>query len=228
MDKYQLRSNIQYDTYKNTKQVLKSIRTEHTDRLQTGLLSQGFIISFLLAHSLKNLNSLWSRADSKLPANIFIFTIKYLNNTLATRKNLYLWGLSNTFDCSFCLQPESLLHIVAGCKTYLDQGRFTCRHNSALCFLTQTFQSAKSSKLYVDLPGYQSPWIITGDSLRPDMLLSTVDKLYIIELTVGFETNLAKQCSSQRTQISFPRNWSQQWLSLNRIHQSFHQLSWHI
>ena len=139
--KFKVNVDIQYDIYKNTKQVLKSIRTEHTNRLKTELPSQGFIISFLLAHSLKNLNSLWSRAQSKLPANIFNFTIKYLNNTLATRKNLYLWGLSNTSDCSFCLQPESLLHIVAGCKVYLDQGRFTWRHTSALRFLAQTFQS---------------------------------------------------------------------------------------
>ena len=167
-------ANIQYDIYKNKKQVLKSIRTEHIDRLQAGLPSQGLIISFLLAHSLKNLNSLWSRALSKLPFNIFNFTIKYLNNTLATRKNLHLWGLSNTSDCSFCLQLESL---VAGCKTYFDQGRFTLRHNSALRFLAQTVQLESSSKLYMDLPGYQSPWIITGDRLRPDMLLSTANKI---------------------------------------------------
>ena len=44
----------------------------------------------------------------------------------------------------------------------------------------------------MDLPGYLSPCIITGDSLRPDTLLSTVDnRLYVIELTVGFEINLA-------------------------------------
>ena len=42
----------------------------------------------------------------------------------------------------------------------------------------------------MDLPGYLSPCIVTGDSLRPDMLLSTTDKLYIIDLTVGFEINL--------------------------------------
>ena len=189
-------SNIQYDTYKNTKHILKSIRTEHTDRLQTGLPSQGFIISFLLAQSLKNLNSLWSRAQSKLPANICNFTIKYLNNTLATRKNLYLWGLSTTSDCSFCLQPESLLHIVAGCKTYLDHGRFTWRHNSALRFLAETLQSVNSSKWYIDLPGYLSPCITTGDSLRPDMILSTAAKLHIIELTVGFETNFGQLSES--------------------------------
>ena len=118
-------TNIQYDIYRNTKQTLKSIRDEHTSRLRSQLPSQGFVISFLLEHSLKQLNSLWSKAQSKLPANIFNFSIKYLNNTLATRKNLHLWGLSAAPDCSFCLQPESLLHIVAGCKTYLEQGRYT-------------------------------------------------------------------------------------------------------
>ena len=79
-------TNIQYDVYKNTKQVLKSIRNEHTNRLQTHLPSQGFKITFLLDHSLHELNSLWSKAQSKLPANIFNFSIKCLNNTLATRK----------------------------------------------------------------------------------------------------------------------------------------------
>ena len=68
-------------------------------------------------------------------------------------------------------------------------------------FLTQTFQSVNSSKLYVDLPGYLSPCIITSDSLRPDMLLSTADKLYIIELTVGFETNLAK--NARRKELKY-------------------------
>ena len=79
---------IQDYIYKNTKQVLKSIRTELTDRLQTGMLSKVFIISFLVANTLKYINSLWSRDQSKLPANIFNLTIKYLNNTLATKKNL--------------------------------------------------------------------------------------------------------------------------------------------
>ena len=204
-------TNIQYDVYKNTKQILKSICTEHTERLKTKVPSQGFIISFLIVHSLKNLNSLWSRAQSKLPANIFNVTIKYLNNTLATRKNLYLWGLSNTSDCSLCLQPESLLHIVVRCKTYLDQGCFTWRHKSALRCLAQTFQSVHSSKIYGDLPGYLSPCIITGDSLWPDMLLSTADnRLYIIELTVVFETNLSNYTHRKRTQIPFPPIRSQQ------------------
>ena len=45
--------------------------------------------------------------------------------------------------------------------------------------------------MYVDLPGFVSPSVITGDELRPDLLLTIGNKiLYILELTVGFETNL--------------------------------------
>ena len=164
--------------------------------LQTQLKSQGFIISFILENALKNLNSLWSKAHSKLPANIFNFSIKYLNNTLPTRKNLHLWNLSTISDCSFCLQPESLLHVVAGCcccrlQNVSKRRAFYLRRNSALKFLAQTLQSIRSAKLYVDFAGYLSPCIITGDRLRPDILFSTADNiLYIIELTVSFETNL--------------------------------------
>ena len=45
--------------------------------------------------------------------------------------------------------------------------------------------------MYVDLPGFISPSVITGDELRSDLLLTIENKiLYILELTVGFEKNL--------------------------------------
>ena len=83
------RMNVQYDSYKNTKHVLKKVRDEHTEKLQSQLPSQGFIITFLLNHSLNQLNSLWYSAQSSLPKNIFNFTVRYLNNTLANRTNLH-------------------------------------------------------------------------------------------------------------------------------------------
>ena len=156
----------------------------------------------IIEKSLKSLNSLWSKAQNSLPTNIFNFTIRYLNNTLANKKNLYMWKLATTPDCPFCLQSESLLHVVAGCKSYLEQGRYTWRHNTVLKFLAQTLPSLQPSKLFVDLPGYLSPSILTGESLRPDMLLSIEDKcLYIIELTVGFETNLER--NAERKEIKY-------------------------
>ena len=164
--------NIQYDIYQNTKHVLNSIRQEHEDRLQYNLVSQGSFFSNIIEHSTFSLNSLWSSVQSKLPKNIFNFTIRYINNTLPTRKNLLKWGISSTSECSFCLELESLLHVVAGCK---------------------------SSDLYVDLPGYLSPSVITGDELRPDLLITLENKIiYIIELTVGYETNLLNNATRKR------------------------------
>ena len=36
---------------------------------------------------------------------------------------------------------------------------------------------------------------ITGDDLRPDMLILTSNTLYVVELSVGFETNLNNNAS---------------------------------
>ena len=113
-----------------------------------------------------------------LLSNIYNFTIKYLNKTLATRKNLSLWNLSATSDCSFCLQPESLLHIVAGCNTYLTEGRFTWRHNSALKFLAETLQTIQHAKLYI---------LISLATFRPASLLAIVVALtfFCQQLTIS-------------------------------------------
>ena len=142
--------------------------------------------------SLSSLNSLWSSAQSKLPTNIFNFSVKYINSTLPTQVNLHRWGLSSSSDCSFCLVHESLLHVVSGCKVYLQQGRYTWRHDSILLFIAKSFQCLQQAKIFADIPGYISPSVLTGDDLRPDLLISILEEwLYILELTVGFESNLS-------------------------------------
>ena len=65
------------------------------------------------------------------------------------------------------------------------------RHNSVLNLIASSLLDLERSKMYVDLPGFISPSVITGDELRPDLLLTIENKiLYILELTVGFETIL--------------------------------------
>ena len=183
-------TNIQYDAYNSTKEVIKDFRSGHEDKLQNQLSCQGSFFSSVSKFSLPRLNKVWSNAQSKLPKNIYNFTIRYINNSLPTRKNLNKWGISTHSECSFCLNPESLLHVVAGCQSYLE--RFTWRHNSILNFLAQTLLSANNYNLFVDLPGFRTPSIITGETYRPDLLLecSNDSILYVIELTVGYESNL--------------------------------------
>ena len=149
--------------------------------------------------SLPKLNSIWSSVQSQLPKNIYNFTIHYVNNTLSTRKNLAKWKISSTADCSFCLFPETLLHVVAGCQTYLTQGRFTWRHDSILHFLAKSLQVVKGIALYADIPKFKSPSIITGESLRPDLLITSSDNcLYVLELSVSFESNLKNNLSRKK------------------------------
>ena len=115
--------------------------------------------------------------------------VRYLNNTFATRKNLALWNPSQTSDCSFCFQPESLLHVVAGRRTYLSEGRFTWRQYAALNLFPSSLPCLSHYIFYVNLPQYPSPSLVTGDDLRPDMPLSTSSNtLCVVELSVGFET----------------------------------------
>ena len=60
-----------------------------------------------------------------------------------------------------------------------------------LQFIAKSLNSIPDSVIYVDLPGYITPSVISGNSLRPDLLLTVSSKcLYILELTVGFEANL--------------------------------------
>ena len=195
-------TNIQYDMHKNTKEVLKAIQNEHEDHLKNNLVSQGSFFSNIVETSLSSVNSISSLAQRNLSKNIFNFSIRYINNSLPNQTSLTKWGISPTSDCSFCLQPESLLHVVAGCTKYLDEGRYTWLHDSILHFLASSFQSIKISSLYVDIPGFISPCALTGDRLRPDLLSVTRNKcLYIHELTVGFESNLRK--NSYRKQLKY-------------------------
>ena len=132
-----------------------------------------------------------------MPKNIFNLSLKYLSNTLATRKNLCKWSILQSSACSSCLLAESLQHVVSSCKSYLDEGRHTWCHNSVLLYLAKTFSSFSDCLLYAGLPSFLSPSVITGDSLRPDLvLISNNSTLYILELTLGFESNI--QINSDR------------------------------
>ena len=62
---------------------------------------------------------------------------------------------------------------------------------SVLLHISKTLSLVTDSLKYADLPSFPSPSLITGDSLRPNLVLvlnSTV--VYLLELTVCFESNV--------------------------------------
>ena len=161
----------QYDTNHNTKDVLKSFRCNQEDKLRDNLASKGSFSTVTL-QALPIINSLWSSVQRTLLKNIFNFRVKYINNTVSTMRNLCRWGLSSTSDCSLRLKPESLLHVVPGHTTYLNDDRCAWHYNSMLQFITKSLKSIPDSVLFVDLPGYITPSLTSGNSLRPDLLLA--------------------------------------------------------
>ena len=63
-----------------------------------------------------NTHSLWSKVQINKPKDIFNFTIKYLNNTLGTKKNLCKWSLSPRHlhaPSAFSLKLFKILYLVA-------------------------------------------------------------------------------------------------------------------
>ena len=43
-----------------------------------------------------------------------------------TFQNLKLWGKKMSANCKLCENTQTVLHVLAGCKTMLEQGRGTC------------------------------------------------------------------------------------------------------
>ena len=148
-----------------------------------------FFVSNVIKHSLSSVNSIWSSARSHLPKTVYDFTIRQINNSLPAYK-IWQWrGLSQNPDCFFCLNPESLLHIVAGCQDYLD--RVTWGQDSIFNVIANSLQPVINdrSSLYADVNGFLSPSIITGENYLLFLILMT-KCLYVLELTVRFQSNL--------------------------------------
>ena len=93
--------------------------------------------------------------------NIYNFSTRYINNTLPTLKNMVVWKKAPNNLCKVCLNTQTLQRVVSGCKIHLNEKRYTQEH---------------------------SPSVITGEERRPDIIIRDTNKLYVIELTVGFET----------------------------------------
>ena len=57
-----------------------------------------------------------------------------------------------------------------------------------------------NDKLYSDLPESLNPSISTGDKFRPDLLfILPSNHLYILELTIGYESNLSSNSRRKKT-----------------------------
>jgi len=139
----------------------------------------------------------WKSYIYNVPKGTMKFILNASINTLPTLSNLMQWGKSSTDKCPHCSQKETLFHILNGCKTGLDQGRYTWRHDSLVNYLYKVSKTS-SLEVYADLPGKTTstggtvPADVLVTSERPDLILLDRAKkeIFIYELTVAFETRI--------------------------------------
>ena len=185
--------NIQYDNYKSTREVIKEVRKNTENRIISNLTTQKLVLKSIWDMSDNKFNVTWKSALINLPRNIYNFTVRYLNNTLANATNCFIWKTKSSPFCHYCSNRQTLGHVVGGCQTFLQEKTSTWRHYSVLQNIASSIPRDNLTELFVDLVGFQSPSIITGDQKRPDLIIRKNDILWILELSVGFETNIEKK-----------------------------------
>ena len=120
--------NIQYDQFNSTRDALKHIRSSGVSCIMEKLATQSLVVKYMWEFVDGRFINQWSNVISHLPRNIFNFTIRYLNNTLANGTNAIKWGITNSSTCIFCDQQQTL--VIGGCKTALLESRYNWRHDS--------------------------------------------------------------------------------------------------
>ena len=88
------------------------------------------------ATSLETSMHLWNRLLFGLHPGQFSFILRASSDTLPTPVNLQRWKIQTSSSCQLCdcHRPTSA-HILIGCPTALQQGRYTYRHDQVLLSL---------------------------------------------------------------------------------------------
>ena len=185
--------NIQYDQYLTTKEALNKLREMTEDRIKNELTTQSLIIKSIWNYGDSKSINQWSSVLQGLPKNIYSFVLRYLNNSLANATNQLKWGVSNNAVCLFCHENQTLGHVIGGCKVALHEKRYNWRHDSILLNIAKVLSPLPNTSVYCDINDeYQNPSVISGENYRPDIIVKQSNSITIIELTVGFETNIEK------------------------------------
>ena len=164
----------------------------------SSLLMQGDFLSLMIE---EEENVTWKSFLWGLPKGVAKFALNASLNTLPSGDNLRRWGKRTSDACHICRDgKQTLHHILSSCKSSLEQGRYTFRHDSCLRSIVN-FLAGKlkdGMELFTDLPGRSSgrygtiPIDIFVTSQRPDLVLvdRLLNRIVLFELTVPWDRNI--------------------------------------
>ena len=126
--------------------------------------------------------------------------------------NLRCWKIQTSSSCQLCNCVRSTsAHILNGCPTALQQGRYTYRHDQVLLsLLLDILKYSSGAKVFADLDNCRAcntplatiPPSILTTSYRPDIVIFNVERyeICLLELTCPF--NSAEHLQAAREQKS--------------------------
>ena len=154
-------TDLQYDKFKSTKEVIKSIRSEKEIRVIEKLTTQSLVVSSVWEQAMKSTNIIWLKTIATLPRNIYRFCIRYLNNSLSNGTKLNKCKKIPSPMCLFCNNQQTLGHVIASCVTSLNEKRYNFRHNSILLNIVRCIQDTQRLNICFDIAGLKYPTLIS-------------------------------------------------------------------
>ena len=180
------------------KKSLKEITSEFWIHHVKDLSVQG---RFLELIALEDNSTHWKSIIYDLPLNVCKFLINSVSDTLNHNRNLVRWGKKSNERCPACGNKDTLNHVFNSCPKYLEQGRYTWRHDNILGYLYTAVTEGLNTKnishitkadlndsdLYTTIPIE-----CTVTNLKPDLTIFIPENkhLILIELSVPFELNI--------------------------------------
>jgi len=159
------------------------------------LTIQGMAISSIVDSMKPSQIAAWTTEVNKLPATLFNFTRKALQQQLPTKANLHRWGKTTTPACPLCNMIQTNKHVLNNCSSKSALDRYKVRHDAVLRIVCTWLQGvlATGTVLHADLSGADyKPLDVLFQNLRPDIAVVHNNAIYLLELTVCNETNMIK------------------------------------
>ena len=100
-----------------------------------------------------------------------------MNNSLANATNMHKSGKTISTLCLHCNKNQTFDHAVAGCETSLEERRYNYCHYAILLNLVRILEFINFIDIYINIPGYKCPTMITGENQRPGLIVISNNKL---------------------------------------------------
>ena len=202
--------DLKTTSLKASKKIVKNkVQDEMKENWSNKLKSLTLQGQFLVILESSQIDVNWKSLLYHLPRNVLQFFINSSIDTLPTNSNLVRWSKRSSPKYNICPNKETLLHTLNNCKTMLDQGRYSWRHDSILKVIFEKWNSVinENDELFCDLPNKYTgistvPTDLVITSLKPDIVrVNKIEKsVTLLELTVPFDSNIdnAKNRKSQK------------------------------